>query len=53
MAWNIRNLENGANLQKKLKIEEAMRQAIQGPVKLILIDPISSFPVNKKITRSR
>ena len=34
---------------KKLKVEELRKQAVQGPVKFILIDPVSSFPVNKEI----
>lgn len=48
MAWSIRILEM-APTSKKLKVEECIKQTIQGPVKLILIDPISSFPANKEM----
>ena len=34
---------------KNIKRGELMKQTIQGPVKLILIGPVGSFPVNKKI----
>lgn len=38
-----------APTSKKLKMEELRKQAVQGPVKFISIDSISSFPVNKEI----
>lgn len=51
VAWNIRTLKIAPiskKKKKKLKIGELLRQAIQGPVELILIDPVNSFPVNRK-----
>lgn len=38
-----------APTSKKLKMEEHRKKAVQGPVKFILIDPLSSFPMNKEI----
>ena len=38
-----------APTSKKLKMEECGKKAVQGPVKFILIDPLSSFPVSKEI----